>query len=439
MITEAVPPKTSLPPTPSLKEKDGMEDEFNPRLSAEARFDEAAERLGLDDGMRKVLRSPSREIIVHIPVQLDDGRLEVFTGYRVQHSIARGPAKGGIRYAPDVTLDEVRALASWMTWKCAVTNIPFGGSKGGVICDPSILSRVELERITRRYTAQLFEFIGPEIDVPAPDVNTNDQTMAWIMDTYSMHAGHTATGVVTGKPIDLGGSRGRTEATGRGCMIVIDQALRRFGLERSATRVVIQGFGNVGGMAAKLMARAGFKIICIIEFDGAVYNPQGLDITALIEHRKATGSITDFPGGQNMDRQEAMFLETDVLLPAARENVITSQNARKLRTKILCEGANGPTTYFADPILADKGIFVIPDILANAGGVTVSYFEWVQDRQGYFWNEQMVNDRLEEIMVNSFNDVVSYAEKHGVNNRTAAYMLALDRVAFAIKLRGIYA
>jgi len=260
MITETAPPST-LPPTPTLKATDGMADEFNPRLSAEARFDEAAERLGLDDGMRKVLRSPSREIIVHIPVQMDDGRLEVFTGYRVQHSIARGPAKGGIRYAPDVTLDEVRALAAWMTWKCAVTNVPFGGSKGGVICDPSILSRVELERITRRYTAQLFEFIGPEIDVPAPDVNTNDQTMAWIMDTYSMHAGHTATAVVTGKPVDLGGSRGRTEATGRGCMIVIEQALRRLGLERSATRVVIQGFGNVGGMSAKLMARAGFKII----------------------------------------------------------------------------------------------------------------------------------------------------------------------------------
>jgi glutamate dehydrogenase (NAD(P)+) len=438
MTTEA-PPRPSLPPSPTLKAVEGMDDEFNPRLSAEARFDEAAGRLGLDDGMRKVLRSPARELIVHIPVQLDDGRLEVFTGYRVQHSIARGPAKGGIRYAPDVTLDEVRALAAWMTWKCAVTNVPFGGAKGGVICDPSILSPVELERITRRYTAQVFEFIGPEIDVPAPDVNTNDQTMAWIMDTYSMHAGHTATGVVTGKPIDLGGSLGRTEATGRGCMIVIEQALRHLGLERSATRVVIQGFGNVGGMSAKLMARAGFKIICLVEFDGATYNAQGLDIPALMKHRKDTGSITDFPGGQNMDREEALFLETDVLLPAARENVITSQNAPKLRTKILCEGANGPTTHFADPILAEKGIFVIPDILANAGGVTVSYFEWVQDRQGYFWNEQMVNDRLEEIMVNSFNDVVSYAEKHAVHNRTAAYMLALDRVAFAIKLRGIYA
>src|SRR5580704_6993818 len=429
MVTESIPGLTPQ----------SADAEFNPLLSAEARFDEAAERLGLDEGMQKVLRAPSREIIVHIPIQLDDGRLEVFTGYRVQHSIARGPAKGGVRYAPDVTLDEVRALAAWMTWKCAVTNVPFGGSKGGVICDPNLLSTGELERITRRYTAELFEFIGPEIDVPAPDVNTNDQTMAWIMDTYSMHARHTETAVVTGKPIDLGGSRGRTEATGRGCMIVTEQALRRLGLERASSRVVIQGFGNVGGMAAKLMARAGFKIVSIIEFDGAVYNAEGLDILGLMKYRHETGSIVDFPGGENIDRDEAMYLETDVLLPAAHENVITSQNAHKLRCKILCEGANGPTTHLADPILREKGILIVPDILANAGGVTVSYFEWVQDRQGYFWNEQLVNDRLEEIMVNSFNDVVAYGEKHGVHNRTAAYMLALDRVAFAIKLRGIYA
>ncbi|HXP83997.1 MAG TPA: Glu/Leu/Phe/Val dehydrogenase [Bryobacteraceae bacterium] len=418
---------------------ESTEEEFNPLASAEARFDEAAARLGLDEGMQKVLRSPAREVIVHIPVSLDDGRLEVFTGYRVQHSIARGPAKGGIRYAPDVTLDEVRALASWMTWKCAVTNIPFGGGKGGVICDPSLLSPGELERITRRYTAELFDFIGPEIDVPAPDMNTNEQTMAWIMDTYSMHKHHTQTAVVTGKPIDLGGSRGRSEATGRGCMIVTGEALKRFGLAPAQTRVVIQGFGNVGGMSARLMSQAGYKIVCIVEWDGAVYNAKGLDIPALLEHRKETGSIQGFAGGEDIDREEAMFQETDVLLPAARENVITSHNAHKLRCKILCEGANGPTTHFADPVIAEKGIFVIPDILANSGGVTVSYFEWVQDRQGYFWNEQLVNTRLEEIMVDSFNAVVAYAEKHGVHNRTAAYMLALDRVAFAIKLRGIYA
>jgi glutamate dehydrogenase (NAD(P)+) len=416
-----------------------LEQELNPWLAAETRFTEAANRLNLDEGLQKVLRTPTREITVAIPVQLDDGRLEVFTGYRVQHSIARGPAKGGIRFAPDVTLDEVRALASWMTWKCAVVNIPLGGGKGGVICEPKVLSQKELERITRRYTAELFEFIGPDKDVPAPDINTNEQTMAWIMDTFSMHSRHTVTAVVTGKPLNLGGSRGRTEATGRGCMLVTREALKRFGKSPSDTTVVIQGFGNVGGMAARLMSRMGFKIIAVIEWDGAVYNSHGLDIESLMQHRRETGSITDFAEGENIDRNDALFLDCDVLLPAAKENVITSQNAHRIRAKVLCEGANGPTTAAADSILADKGIFVIPDILANAGGVTVSYFEWVQDRQGFFWNEEMVNTRLEEIMVDSFADVVSFAEKHGVHNRTAAYMVALDRVAFAIKLRGIYA
>ncbi|HUI81267.1 MAG TPA: Glu/Leu/Phe/Val dehydrogenase [Bryobacteraceae bacterium] len=416
-----------------------LDNEKNPWLAAAARFDEAAMRLKLDDGMCKVLRAPAKEITVHIPVQLDDGRLEVFTGYRVQHSIARGPSKGGIRFAPDVTLDEVRALASWMTWKCAVVNIPFGGGKGGVICDPNVLSDAELEKLTRRYAAEIIDFIGPERDVPAPDVNTNEKVMAWIMDTYSMHARHTVTAVVTGKPLALGGSRGRPEATGRGCMMVTLKALPFFQMSPQNCRVVIQGFGNVGGMAARLMSAQGFRIIALIEYDGAVYNPKGLDIVALERHRKDTGSVTGFAGGEDMDRNEAMFLECDVLLPAATENVITSQNADRLRCKILCEGANGPTTPLADEILADKKIFVIPDILANAGGVTVSYFEWVQDRQGYFWNEQLVNQRLEEIMVESFDAVVHYAETHRVNNRIAAYMLALDRVAVAIKLRGIYA
>ncbi len=415
------------------------DNEHNPWLAAAARFDEAAMRLHLDDGMCKVLRSAAKEITVHIPVQLDDGRIEVFTGYRVQHSIARGPSKGGIRFAPDVTLDEVRALASWMTWKCAVVNIPFGGGKGGVICDPHLLSDAELEKLTRRYAAEIIDFIGPERDVPAPDVNTNEKTMAWIMDTYSMHARHTVTAVVTGKPLALGGSRGRPEATGRGCMMVTLKALERFNMSPQSCRVVIQGFGNVGGMAARLMSAQGFKVICIIEYDGAVYNPKGLNIAALEEHRKVTGSITGFAGGEDMDKNQAMFLDCDVLLPAATENVITSQNADRLRCKILCEGANGPTTPLADEILADKKVFVIPDILANAGGVTVSYFEWVQDRQGFFWNEQLVNQRLEEIMVESFDAVVQYAGTHNVNNRIAAYMLALDRVAFAIKLRGIYA
>ncbi len=415
------------------------EQETNPWLSAEARIDNAALRLGLDDGICKVLKSTTREVTVHIPVQLDDGRLEVFTGYRVQHSMVRGPGKGGIRFAPDVSLDEVRALASWMTWKCAVVNIPFGGAKGGVICDPSMLSDGELERITRRYTAQIIDVIGPELDVPAPDVNTNARTMAWIMDTYSMHKRHATTAVVTGKPMELGGSRGRTEATGRGCMMVTLEALKKFGLAPENTRVVIQGFGNVGGMAAKLMAARGFKIIALIEYDGALHNPAGLDIAALTTYRKDTGSIVGFPGGAAVDKHEAMFLDCDVLLPAATENVITSENAHRLRCKILCEGANGPTTAIADEILAEKKIFVIPDILANAGGVTVSYFEWVQDREGFFWNEDLVNSRLEEIMVGSFDAVVAYAEKHKVDNRTAAYMLALDRVAIAIKLRGIYA
>jgi glutamate dehydrogenase (NAD(P)+) len=344
-----------------------------------------------------------------------------------------------VRFAPDVSLDEVRALAAWMTWKCAVVNIPFGGGKGGVICDPQILSDGELERITRRYTAEILEFIGPERDVPAPDMGTNEQTMAWIMDTYSMHKRHTVTAVVTGKPLDLGGSRGRSEATGRGCLIVTNQALARFGMRPENTRVVIQGFGNVGGMAARLMAKAGYKVISIIEYDAAVYNSDGLDIDTLAAYRTQTGSIAGFPLGQEVDRHEALFLDCEVLLPAAKENVITSANAGRVKARILCEGANGPTTYGADSILQDKGVFVIPDILANAGGVTVSYFEWVQDRQGYFWNEKLVNDRLEEIMVDSFNDVTGYAAKHAVNNRTAAYMLALDRVAFAIKLRGLYA
>jgi glutamate dehydrogenase (NAD(P)+) len=320
-----------------------------------------------------------------------------------------------------------------------VVNIPFGGAKGGVICDPSMLSDGELERITRRYTAQIIDFIGPELDVPAPDVNTNARTMAWIMDTYAMHKGHATTAVVTGKPMELGGSRGRTEATGRGCMMVTLEALKKFGLAPENTRVVIQGFGNVGGMAAKLMAARGFKIVALIEYDGALHNPAGLDIAALTASRKDTGSIVGFPGGDAVDKHEALFLECDVLLPAATENVITSENAHRLRCKILCEGANGPTTAIADEILAEKKIFVIPDILANAGGVTVSYFEWVQDREGFFWNEDLVNSRLEEIMVGSFDAVVLYAEKHKVDNRTAAYMLALDRVAIAIKLRGIYA
>ncbi len=413
--------------------------ELNPWISAETRFNQAATLLGLDDGMRKMLATPTREVTVAIPVLLDDGRLEVFTGYRVQHSIARGPAKGGIRFAPDVNLDEVRALSSWMTWKCAVVNIPYGGAKGGVICDPSIMSEAELERLTRRYTSAIIEMIGPEIDIPAPDLGTNERMMAWIMDTYSMNRRQATTAVVTGKPVSLGGSRGRAEATGRGCMIVCQQALARLKKEPSEAEVIIQGFGNVGGMAARLMAKAGFKIVGIVEWDGAVYHKHGLDVEKLTQYRRETGSIIDFPGADNVNKDEALTLDCDILLPAAKENVITSRNAAQIRAKVICEGANGPTTPGADPILRENNIFIIPDILANAGGVTVSYFEWVQDRMGFFWNEEMVNQRLEEIMVTSFKDVVAYGEKHNVDNRTAANMLALDRVVAAIKLRGIYA
>lgn len=415
------------------------ETEVNPWASQEARFDIAARKLNLDDGVWKVLRMPTREITLHIPVQMDDGRIEVFTGYRVQHSVARGPGKGGIRYAPDVTLDEVRALATWMTWKCAVVNIPFGGAKGGIIVDPKVLSQNELERLTRRYTAELVEFIGPERDVPAPDVNTNEQVMAWIMDTYSMHVRHTETAVVTGKPLDLGGSRGRREATGRGCMLVCDQAIRRLGLERERTRVIVQGFGNVGSNSARLLHRAGYQVIGVDEYDGGIYNAKGLDVPALMEYRLANGTLQGFPGGEQRPKQQLLTEDCEILLPAATENQITSHNAARIRAKIVCEGANGPTTSAADEILQEQGIFIIPDILANAGGVTVSYFEWVQDRQGYFWKESEVNEQLQHVMETSFHDVVAYAERHNVNNRIAAYMLAIDRVAFSIKLRGIYA
>ncbi|MGO9648930.1 MAG: Glu/Leu/Phe/Val family dehydrogenase [Terriglobales bacterium] len=416
-----------------------LEREFNPMEAQSARFDLAAQKLNLDEGIWKVLRYPNREIIVHIPVAMDNGRLEVFTGFRVQHSIARGPAKGGVRYAPDVTLDEVRALASWMTWKCAVVNIPFGGAKGGIICDPHKMSMSELERMTRRYTAELFEFIGPEKDVPAPDVNTNEQTMAWMMDTYSMHMRQTVTAVVTGKPVNMGGSRGRREATGRGIMISCDEAIKKLKLKKETTQVIVQGFGNVGSNAALLMAEAGYKIIGILEVDGGLYNKNGLDVKALGEHRQKNRTITGFAGAEKVDPAELLVSECDILIPAATENQITSRNAERVKCKILAEGANGPTTASADEVLAAKGIFVIPDILCNAGGVTTSYFEWVQDRQGYFWKESVVNEQLETIMVEAFNDVVRFAETHHVNNRIAAYMLAIDRVAVTIRQRGIYA
>jgi glutamate dehydrogenase (NAD(P)+) len=416
-----------------------LEQEINPWEAQAARFDFAARKLNLDEGLWRVLRYPAREIIVHFPVAMDNGHIEVFTGYRVQHSQARGPGKGGIRYSPDVTLDEVRALASWMTWKCAVVNIPFGGAKGGVICDPKKMSQGELERMTRRYTAEIIEFLGPEKDVPAPDVNTNEQTMAWIMDTYSMHMRQTVTAVVTGKPLSIGGSRGRREATGRGIMVVCEEALKYLNIPRDGCRVIIQGFGNVGSNAARLMQDRGYKIVGIGEYDGGLFNPNGIDISSLEEHKLRNGTVLGFRNAEPMPTAELLTADCEILIPAATENVITSRNAERIQARIVCEGANGPTTAVADEILADKKVFIIPDILANAGGVTASYFEWVQDRQGYFWKESEVNERLDSILAESFDDVTRYAEAHAVNNRIAAYMLAIDRVAFTIKQRGIYA
>ena len=416
-----------------------LEQEINPWEAQAARFDFAARKLNLEEGLWKLLRLPERELIVHFPVTMDDGRIEMFTGFRVQHSSARGPGKGGVRYSPDVTLDEVRALASWMTWKCAVVNIPFGGAKGGVICDPEKLSQGELERMTRRYTAEIIDFIGPEKDVLAPDLGTSEQTMAWIMDTYSMHMGHTVTSVVTGKPLNIGGSRGRTEATGHGLQVVCDESLRYLKMNIDGCRVVIEGFGNVGSNAARLMMERGYKIVGVAERDGGLSNPNGIDIHQLIEYERRNNTILGFRNAEATPSEELLVSECDVLIPAATENTITSRNADRIQARIIVEGANGPTTAVADEILAEKRIFVMPDILANAGGVTASYFEWVQDRQGYFWKEAAVNEQMEAILRDSFDDVVRYAEAHNVNNRIAAYMLAIDRVAYTIKQRGFYA
>jgi len=413
--------------------------EENPFESMMSRFDRAAQLLDLDPDLYAVMRVPNRELKVYIPTRMDSGRIQVFEGYRVQHNFARGPAKGGIRYAPDVSIDEVRALAAWMTWKCAVVNVPFGGAKGGIICDPQQMSNGELERMTRRYAAELLDFIGPEKDVPAPDMNTNEQTMAWIMDTYSMHARHTVTAVVTGKPIDLGGSSGRREATGRGILFVVNEAIKRFKMTPEETRVVVQGSGNVGGIGARLLYKAGYKVVAISDIHGGIYNAKGIDIPHALDYLQATRSFEGYEGVDSVTNQELLELPCDVLVPAATENQITSHNADRLQCKVLAEGANGPTTAAADQILHEKGVFVIPDILANAGGVTVSYFEWVQDRMGYFWREDVVNQRLQETMVASFNDLCRYADAHAVDTRTAAYMLAIDRVAYDTRMRGIYA
>ena len=414
--------------------------ELNVYESAEARFEIAAQKLGLEQGIYRYMKYPEKEVTVYIPVALDNGQIEVFTGYRVLHSTVRGPGKGGIRFAPDVSLDEVRALAAWMTWKCAVVDIPFGGAKGGVICDPAKLSKAELERVTRRYTASLADWFGPERDVPAPDIGTNEQIMAWVMDTYAMHVRQATTAVVTGKPLDLGGSQGRREATGRGVMMCCNKAVARLGMKREGCRVIIQGFGNVGSQASLLMHEAGYKIIGAADVNGGLYNEKGIDAPKLYDWvYTQRRPLPEFPGGEKLTAQEVLFRPCDILVPAATENQITSQNAHRVDCRILCEGANGPTTSHADAIIEKKGIFIIPDILGNAGGVTVSYFEWVQDRQGFFWRESEVNERLQDVMEHSFDGVVKYAETHNVNNRIAAYILAIDRVSRALKLRGFYA
>ena len=420
-------------------DKDRFLDEENPFEAMMSRFDRAAELLDLEPGIYKILRHPEKQLIVSLPVLHDNGEVEVYTGYRVLYNTSRGPAKGGIRFDLNVTLEEVKALAAWMTWKCAVVNIPFGGAKGGVICDPLKMSVAELERLTRRYTAGIMSVLGPDSDVPAPDVNTNERVMAWIMDTYSMRVGHTVTAVVTGKPVEMGGSLGRREATGRGCMICTKEALAHLGMPIKGTTVAVQGFGNVGSVTAQLLQREGCVIVAISDRSGGIHNKTGVDVDDAVEWVKAHGTLEGYGKGDPITNDELLTLDVDVLVPAALENVITTKNADRIRARIICEGANGPTTAAADAMLDEKGIFVIPDILANAGGVTVSYFEWVQDRGGYFWSEASVNERLTDIMTRSFHDVLKLATQHKVNLRTAAYMLAITRVSTVHKLRGIYA
>lgn len=402
-------------------------------------FDEAARLLGLDPGIWEILTHPKRQVTVSCPVQMDNGRIQVFTGYRVQYNITLGPAKGGIRYHPDVTLDEVTALAAWMTWKCAVAGIPFGGGKGGVVCDPTTMSPRELEALTRRYIAEIIDLLGPDKDVPAPDVNTNEQVMAWVMDTYSMHVGTTVTSVVTGKPVEMGGSLGRREATGRGVMIVTREAVRHLGIDIIGATVAIQGFGNVGSVSASLLHRIGAKIVAVTDIRGGVYNAAGLDVQKLLEWTAQHKTVVGFPQADPIDGSQIFGLDVDILIPAALENQITVENAGMIKAKVVVEGANGPTTPEANNQLHERGICVVPDILANVGGVTASYFEWVQDRQGYFWRESEVNDRLEHKMVEAFNRVRQTSVKYKCDLRTAAYIVAISRVASVTKLRGMYA
>jgi glutamate dehydrogenase (NAD(P)+) len=402
-------------------------------------FDEAAKLLSLDAGIWRILTHPKRQIVVSCPVQMDSGEIEVFTGYRVQYNVTLGPAKGGIRYHPDVSLDEVTALAAWMTWKCAVAQLPFGGGKGGIVCDPTRLSKRELEALTRRYVAEIVDAIGPEKDVPAPDVNTNDQIMAWFMDTYSMHVGHTETAVVTGKPVEMGGSLGRREATGRGVMIVAREAARHMGVAFDGATVAVQGFGNVGSVSADLLSRAGAKVVAVTDWKGGVYNAKGLDIQALLAHAAEHKTVEGFPNAESLTNEALFALDVDILVPAALENQITEDNAADVRARIVVEGANGPTTPNAHQMMHERGIFVVPDILANAGGVTTSYFEWVQNRHGYYWSLDEVNTRLEQKMGEAFGAVLATSQRYGVDMRTAAYAVAIARVGNVTKVRGMYA
>jgi glutamate dehydrogenase (NAD(P)+) len=411
---------------------------INPWHVAQQQFDLAAEQLNLSPGLRKVLREPKRELTVHFPVKMDDGSVQVFTGYRVQHNLSRGPAKGGIRYHQDVTIDEVRALAMWMTWKCAVVGIPFGGGKGGVVVDPKKLSMREVEGLTRRYATEISILIGPDKDIPAPDVNTNSQTMAWIMDTYSMHVGFTAPAVVTGKPIPLGGSEGRNEATAQGAVYTLIDAARHLGMEIPKCRVAVQGFGNAGSIAAQLMSAQGSKVVAVSDSTGAIYRPEGLDVSSVIAWKQEHRTVCGLPGTRDISNEELLEVDCDILIPAALENQITARNAGRIQARLIGEAANGPTTPEADEILYKNGKFVIPDILCNAGGVTVSYFEWVQDLERDFWDIAHVNEKLRAVMVKAFASTLDMSLKQKVNMRTAAYMLAVQRVADATSVRGLY-
>jgi glutamate dehydrogenase/leucine dehydrogenase len=412
---------------------------LNPFESMMSRFDVAAKILGLDESSYNVLKSPQKIVMVHLPVIMDNGKVQVFEGFRVVHNANLGPSKGGIRYSMDVNLDEVKALAAWMTWKCAVVGIPYGGGKGGIKCDPKSMSKGELERMTRAYTASMVDVFGPEKDIPAPDMNTGQQEMAWIMDEYSKLKGYSCPAVVTGKPLVLGGSLGRVEATGRGVMVTARSAMAKMGINPVGSTCAVQGFGNVGSISAKLLATQGLKIVALSDINGGYYNADGFDIEKAIAYRDSNnGTIKGFPGAKEISNNDLLTLEVDVLVPAAMEDQITAENANDIKAKLIVEGANGPTSWMADETLNKKGIMVVPDILANAGGVTVSYFEWVQNRLGYYWTEERVNRRADRTMKQSFEQVYATAQKHNVSWRIAAYIVAIDKVANTQKLRGVF-